>query len=41
MKTDINRGSIIHVIDKDEPERKAPVNVPINIKKPEDYRYTS
>jgi S-DNA-T family DNA segregation ATPase FtsK/SpoIIIE len=30
----INRGSIIHVIDKDEPERKAPVNVPINIKKP-------
>jgi S-DNA-T family DNA segregation ATPase FtsK/SpoIIIE len=28
-------GSIIHVIDKDEPEKKAPGSVPINIKKPE------
>lgn len=28
-------GSIIHVIDKDEPGAKAPGSVPINIKKPE------
>jgi S-DNA-T family DNA segregation ATPase FtsK/SpoIIIE len=31
----VNPGSIIHVIDKDEPSKKAPDNVPINIKKPE------
>jgi hypothetical protein len=31
----INPGSIIHVIDKDEPSKKAPDYVPINIKKPE------
>ncbi len=31
----INPGSIIHVIDKDESSKKAPDNVPINIKKPE------
>jgi S-DNA-T family DNA segregation ATPase FtsK/SpoIIIE len=30
-----SRGSIIHVIGKDEPEKKAPGNVPININKPE------
>jgi S-DNA-T family DNA segregation ATPase FtsK/SpoIIIE len=29
------QGSIIHIIDKDKPEKKAPDSVPINIKKPE------
>ncbi|MCX6261413.1 MAG: DNA translocase FtsK 4TM domain-containing protein, partial [Bacteroidia bacterium] len=32
---DTNRGSIIHVIGKDEPEKKIPGGVPININKPE------
>jgi len=31
----VNPGSIIHVIDKDESSKKAHDNVPINIKKPE------
>ena len=31
----LNRGSIIHVIDKDEPGKRMPDSVPININKPE------
>jgi len=31
----LNRGSIIHVIDKDEPGKRMPGSVPININKPE------
>jgi DNA segregation ATPase FtsK/SpoIIIE, S-DNA-T family len=34
-EADINRGSIIHIIDKNEPHKDVPVNVPIEIKKPE------
>ena len=31
----VSRGSIIHVIDKNEPDKKSPESVPINISKPE------
>ena len=34
-ESDTNRGSIIHVIGKGEPEKKIPGSVPININKPE------